>query len=302
LLTAQRVGFYFSLALSNYSFSVHPVLFHIGPILVPTYGAVAALGVLLALWLAQRTARIAGVNPNHLWNLCILALFAAIAGSRLLLVVLNWTIVRSHPAWLLGLAMIHHPLLAAVGVFLALIVAVPYARSQKMPLANTADALAAPFALALACEQIGALFAGAGYGTQTSVSWAVIYTHPLALRWSGAPLFVPVHPVQAYAAFAFLLISFVLVIFLPYRRQQGDIAGLWMIAVGAAVYFTEFWRDPDGRGSVLHGALDGPQVFAFVLVLTGALILRERPHARRPHARIPSGAPHEDSAAEVSHD
>jgi phosphatidylglycerol:prolipoprotein diacylglycerol transferase len=88
---------------------VYPVLFHIGPILVPAYGVMAAFGVLLALTLLLRTARSAGLNPNQLWNLCIVALFAALAGSRILLVVLNWTIVRSHPAWLLGLAMVYHP-------------------------------------------------------------------------------------------------------------------------------------------------------------------------------------------------
>ena len=277
---------------------MHPVLFHIGPVLVPTYGAVAALGVLLALWLALRTARVVGINPNHLWNLCILALFAAIAGSRILLVIVNWTIVRSHPAWLLGLAMIHHPLLAAVGVLIALLVAIPYARWQKLPLSSTADALAAPLALALACEQLGTLLAGAGYGTETSLPWAVIYTHPLALRWSGAPLFVPLHPVQAYAALAFLVISIALVILLPHRRQQGDIGGLWLVAVGAAIYFTEFFRDHEGRGSVLHGALDAPQLVALVLVLAGSLMLLERKSARVLSNATPH---HEDVAAEVSH-
>jgi phosphatidylglycerol---prolipoprotein diacylglyceryl transferase len=277
---------------------VHPVLFHLGPIIIPSYGAVAALGVLLALWLALRTSSIVGLNPNQLWNLSILALFTAIAGSRLLLVLLNWTIVRSHPAWLLGLAMIHHPLLAVVGIVFALIVAIPYARRQKLPLASTADALAAPLAVALACEQLGALLAGSGYGRETTVPWAVVYTHPLALRWSGAPLFDPVHPVQAYAALAFLVIAITLVILLPRRRQQGDIAGLWLVLAGTAIYFTEFWRDPEGRGSMLHGALDGPQLVAILFVLAGAFLLRERPGARIP------GAPsrHASQAAEVSHD
>lgn len=277
---------------------MHPVLFHLGPIIIPSYGAVAALGVLLALWLALRTSRIVGLNPNQLWNLSILALFTAIAGSRLLLVILNWTIVRSHPTWLLGLAMIHHPLLAAVGIVFALIVAIPYARMQKLPLADTADAVAAPLALALACEQLGALLAGSGYGTETTVPWAVQYTHPLALRWSGAPLFDPVHPVQAYAALAFLVIAIALVILLPRRRQHGDIAGLWLVLIGTAIYFTEFWRDPEGRGSMLHGALNGPQLVAILSVLAGAFLLRERPGARILTATLH----HANQPAEVSHD
>jgi phosphatidylglycerol---prolipoprotein diacylglyceryl transferase len=302
LPTAQWVGFLFSSLVflfhsrEKISFSyVHPVFFHIGPILVPSYGVMAALGILLALTLLLRTARIAGVNPNQLWNLSIVALFAALAGSRILLVVLNWTVVRSHPAWLLGLAMVHHPLLAGAGAVFALAAAVPYALWQRLPLAPTADALAPPLALALACEQIGALLAGSGYGTETTARWAVVYTHPLAARWSGAPLFIPVHPVQAYAAFAFMAIFLVLFFGMPHRRQPGDVAGIGLLAAGAAIYFTEFWRDPEGRGSVFNGLLDGPQIAALFFVVTGALALRQRPSPRIHASTVP------EQAGEVSH-
>lgn len=259
---------------------VYPVLFHVGSVLIPAYGAVAALGVVFALLLALRTARMVGVDPNPVWNLCILSLFTALVGSRLLLIVVNWTVLRRHPAWLLGLSMIHHPLLAAIGALLAASSAVLYARWQRLPLRATADALAAPLALGLAMEQVGALLAGAGFGTETAAPWAITYTNPLAARWSGAPLGVPVHPVQAYAALAFLTIAFLLLVILPYRRQQGDMAGLWLLATGTAIYITEFWRDHEGRGSLLHGALDSPQVAAVASVLAAGLLLRERPRSR----------------------
>lgn len=277
---------------------MHPVLIHVGAFLIPSYGAVAALGVSLALLLALRTARIAGVNPNYLWNLSIIALFTALGGSRLLLVVVNWTVLRNHPAWLFSLAMVHHPLLGGIGAVLAVLTAALYARWQQMPLGSTADAVAAPLALGLAFEQIGALLAGSGYGTETAVRWAVIYSHPLAARWSGAPLGIPVHPVQAYAALAFLAISISLIFLMPYRRQHGDIAGFWLLASGAAVYFTEFWRDPEGRGVILRGALDGPQVAAIAMVLAGAFVLRQ--HKSAPIASVIATAPTEN-AIETRH-
>ena len=251
-----------------------------------------ALGLLLALGLALRTARMARVSANDLWNLCILALFVALAGSRLLLIVVNWTVLRSHPSWLLGLAMIHHPLLAATASLLALVAALPYARSRRMPLAATADALAAPLALGLAFEQFGALLAGSGFGTETNARWAVVYSSPLAARWSGTPLGIPLHPVQLYAALAWLTLSLALLVWLPSRRQHGDAAGLALLGAGALVYFTEFLRDPEGRGSVLDGALDGPQLAAVALVVAGAMVLRER-RAANPHPQ--------SVAAESSH-
>ena len=255
---------------------MYPVLFHIGVILIPAYGALAALGVLLALFLASRTARIAGVDAGQVWNLCVVALFAALLSQRLLLVLVNWSELRHHPSWMMGLAMIHHPLLAAAGALAGVGSAVAYACWQRLPLDTTADALAAPLALGLAFEQLGALLAGSGYGTETGVRWAVTYTNPLAARWSGTPLGIPLHPVQAYAALAFFTLSVFLLVWLPARRQQGDVAGLGLIGMGVVVYITELWRDPEGRGALLGGALDGPQAAAIVLVLAGALVLLER--------------------------
>ena len=265
---------------------MHPVLFSIGSIVIPAYGALAALGVLLALFLAQRTARIAGVDAGHVWNLCIVALFAALLGQRLLLVALNWNDLLRHPSWVLGLGMVHHPLLGAAGALAGVGSAFLYARWKQLPLGTTADALAAPIALGLAFEQLGALLAGSGYGTDAGVRWAVTYTNPLAARWSGTPLGIPLHPVQAYAALAFLTLSIFLLTVLPARRQQGDVAGLFLLGAGVSVFLTELWRDPVGRGTMLGGALDGPQAAAVLFVLAGGLILLER-KVTRPELRSP---------------
>ena len=255
---------------------MHPVLFHIGAILIPSYGALAAVGVLLALLLTQRTARIAGLNTGHVWNLCVVSLFAALIAQRLLLVVVNLRDLRNHPAWLLTLAMVHHPLLAAAGALAGVVSAAICARWQKLPFRTTADVLAAPMALGMAFEQLGTLLAGSGYGTDTTVRWAVTYTHPLAAVWSGTPLGVPLHPVQAYVALAFFTLSLFLFIGQPAIRQSGDLAGLWLMGTGVAVFITELWRDTEGRGAMLNGALDGPQLGAIAMVLAGALVLLER--------------------------
>jgi phosphatidylglycerol:prolipoprotein diacylglycerol transferase len=255
---------------------VHPVLFHIGAVLIPAYGVVTAVGVLLALFLAERTARVNRLNAGHVWYLCVVMLFAALAASRLLLVALNWSELRAHPTWMLSLAMIHHPLLGAAGALVAVMAAILFIRWKRMPLGTTADVLAAPVALGLAFEQFGALLAGSGYGTESATRWAVTYTRPQAALWSGAPLGVALHPVQAYAALAFLALSIFLFFWLPYRRQPGELAGFLLLGAGVAVYFTEFWRDPEGRGALLGGALDGPQAAAVALVVVGGLVLLER--------------------------
>jgi len=271
---------------------VHPVLFHIGSIVIPSYGAITAFGVLVALVMAQRTARIVHLDAGKVWNLCILSLFAALAAMRLLLVATNWSALRNHPAWLFGLAMVHHPLLAAAGALAGAGCAGWYARHRKLPFRATADALAPPLAAALAFEQLGALAAGSGYGTDAGpqVGWAIIYSNPMAAIWSGTPLGVPLHPVQAYAALAFLALAVLLWVWLPLERRTGDVAGLWLMGAGVAIYFTEIWRDWIGRGSLFNGVIDGPQIAAIFLVLAGALVLHERRRVRREHETAPRSA------------
>ena len=260
---------------------MHPVLFHIGSILIPSYGAITAFGVLVGLVFAQRTARMVSVDPGKIWNLCILSLFAALVAARLLLIAVNLTALRNHPAWLFGLAMVHHPLLAGAGALAGFGCAAWYARRSKLPFRATADALAPPLAAALAFEQLGALAAGSGYGTDagSQVGWAIIYTNPMATIWSGTPLGVPLHPVQAYAALAFLALAVLLWVWLPLERRTGDVAGLFLMGAGVAIYITEIWRDWVGRelpGSFLNGVIDGPQIAAVFLVIAGALALRDR--------------------------
>ncbi len=85
---------------------------------------------------------------------------------------------------------------------------------------------------------------------------------------------------QAYAALAFLSLSIFLLVWQPAIRQRGDLAGLGLMGTGVAVYITELWRDHEGRGALLGGALDGPQLAAILLVLAGALVLLERKDRR----------------------
>jgi len=262
---------------------VHPVLLHIGAFIIPSYGAVAALGVLAGLFLAQQTARIARMNPATIWNLCIISLFSALVAERVLLILMNVSALRLHPSWVLSLAIVHHPLLAGVGAVAALLSAWLYARRKHLPLLATADVLAAPVALGLAFEQLGALLAGSDFGTDAQIPWAVTYTHPLAAVWNGTPLGVPLHPVQAYVALAFLTLTTGLLVWQPALHRRGDIAGAWLMGTGVITFITELWRDPEGRGVILNGAIDGPQIAATAFVLCGALLLRQ-------HATDASGA------------
>jgi phosphatidylglycerol:prolipoprotein diacylglycerol transferase len=259
---------------------MHPVLFHIGWLLVPSYGAVTSLGVLTALALAQYTARRAVVSGSvqkfdsrHAWNMLVLAVFASLAVSRLLLIVANLSDLRRHPAWLLSIAMVHHPLLAAAGVAGAAIALAVYIHWAKLDWRVVGDCLAAPVALGYAMEQVGALLEGSDYGSYSAARWAVTYTSTLAARWSGTPLEVPLHPVQAYASVGALLVTVACLLALRMRRRMGDVGGVWLIGIGALFFVTEIFRDWEGRGAVFGGIVDIPQLVGLGMVLLGGAVL-----------------------------
>jgi phosphatidylglycerol:prolipoprotein diacylglycerol transferase len=255
---------------------MHPVLFQFGSLVVPSYGAVAALGVLSALALAQVTARKSRLDPRHAWNILVLAVFSSIAASRLLLIAMNLSDLRHHPQWLLAIAMVHHPLLAAVGIAAAIIATIVYTKWARLSLRAIADCLAAPLALGYAAEQLGALLAGSDYG-RTSVSatlpWAVVYSNPIAERWSGTPLDTPLYAVQAYAAVGALSLAALVFAWLFRPRRSGDVAGVWLIGFGALLFGTEIFRDWEGRGVLLGGLIDAPQLVGLGLVVMGGLVL-----------------------------
>lgn len=262
---------------------MHPVLFQVGSLLVPSYGVCAALGILLALTLAQSTARKAGIAtesaPRHAWNMIVLAVFASLATSRLLLIAMNLSDLRRHPAWLLAVAMVSHPLLTAAGTSGAAVAVIWYARWARLPLAAVADCLAAPVALGMAAEQVGALFKGSDFGLAVLIpgAWAVTYTSPLAARWSGTPLGVPLYPVQAYAALGALLLAVICFGWMFLARRRGDVAGVWLLGAGSLLFVTEMYRDWEGRGVLFGGRVDIPQLVGLGMVVCGGLVLWEWP-------------------------
>jgi phosphatidylglycerol:prolipoprotein diacylglycerol transferase len=255
---------------------VHPLLFQIGSFILPAYGVCVAAGVLLALAAARVTSRRAGIDPRHVWNMLVLGIFAALAGSRLFLIGMNLGNLRHHPRWLLAISMIHHPLLAAIGIVFGAVAILIYVRKLHLPIAIAADSLAVPLSLALAAEQVGAWMAGSDFGIEslhTSPLLAVTYSNELAARWSGTPLGVPLYPVQLYAAAGALLLAAIASGWLCIPHRVGDVAGVWLVGLGIQLFVTEGFRDWEGRGVFFHGAVDTPQLAAVVLVLIGGLVL-----------------------------
>src|SRR5690242_5300114 len=74
-------------------------LFHLKrPLVIPvhTYGLLIAAAFLAAMQLAGRAAQRAGLDRDRVMDLCFWILVAAMAGSRILFVIVNWDDYSAH--------------------------------------------------------------------------------------------------------------------------------------------------------------------------------------------------------------
>jgi phosphatidylglycerol---prolipoprotein diacylglyceryl transferase len=256
---------------------LHPLLFHTGTLVIPTYGVLTAAALLAALALCVERARCAGLPRDKVWNLGLIAILAALFATRLLNVASNLRVFLRHPFWVLGLATVHGGWIAAGGAAVGAAAAALYALAEGLPLLRIADAAAPAAALGFAISRVGAFCAGLGWGTPTALSWGVTYRSALAWLWYRTPLGTRVQPVQLYDAAASLAIL-ALLLFMP-RHRDGEIAGAWLFLYGIAHFFLEFVRGDAVGDPALAGVFTVAQGLCIVAVIAGGTLWLQRSEA-----------------------
>ena len=244
---------------------MHPNLFQFGRIILPTYAFLVALATIVSLLLCLRTARLLSLNTDKVWRLALVAAVTALAGSRILSIVLNWPRYGTRAFT----ASLNAPRSGgSVTIAIAVATGLLYAMHLGLPLRRTADAIAPSLALAGSILSIGCLEAGCGYGTPSRLPWAVIFNNRAAMP--GTPLGVPLHPTQLYASLADFVL-FVLLLWLLYRpHRDGEILGAWFFLSGLSNFMLTFLRGDSGPW--LYGLVTPLQLVAAAMVLAGAFL------------------------------
>jgi phosphatidylglycerol:prolipoprotein diacylglycerol transferase len=159
------------------------VLIDLGFISVKGYGLMIAVGFLIALTYAGKSAEKAGLDGERLKHVLLLSFAAGFVGGRLMFVITQFDHYLANPldifaVWKGGFVFYG-------GIILAFIVA------SGVPLAH-------------AFGRLGCFLAGCCHGKiATDLPWAVTFSHPDSL---AHPLGVPMHPTQLYEAFATALL------------------------------------------------------------------------------------------------
>jgi phosphatidylglycerol:prolipoprotein diacylglycerol transferase len=260
---------------------MHPILLTTPFFTLYTFGVLLATAYLAAYGWVSRGARRAGLDPDTMTSLAFWAIIGALVGAKALLVLRSFPEYVARPSSLFSMS-----LLTSAGDFYggfigALVAsALFFQQHPRVPVWRAADVCAPAIALGQAIGRIGCFMAGDDYGRQTSVPWAVTFTDPAAADIGGAPLGVPLHPVQLYES-AVCLVLFGLLVWLGRRRHRdGDLIAVYTLLYAIARFVLEFFRGDADRGFVFGGRLSTSQFIAIPLAAVAILILLTR--SRRP--------------------
>jgi thiol-disulfide isomerase/thioredoxin len=155
----------------------------IGPLTFPTAGLILLVGIWLALTFIERSARSLRLNAELIYSLSVVILASGFVGARLLFVVLHWSAFQND---LLGIIW---PITSGYEIVGGLIVGVLtgffYGRYRELPWLSTLDAVAPGIVVGLAAVSLADFLGGSGYGTVTSLPWAIdvfgIRRHPVQI-------------------------------------------------------------------------------------------------------------------------
>jgi phosphatidylglycerol:prolipoprotein diacylglycerol transferase len=245
---------------------MHPILFKIGKLSLYTYGLFVALGFVAGIMVARHEGKRLQEDQDKIMDLCFYVLIAAIAGSRLFYVFTNFSMFISDPLEIFRIW--NGGLVFYGGFILALISAIVYVKRKGMSLFKTSDIMAPALAIGHAIGRIGCFFAGCCYGKACDLPWAVTFTSPDSL----APLNIPLHPTQLYAAAANLMIFIFIWLLRGRKKFDGQIFWIYVLLYGAARSIIEVFRG-DFRGDLVFGTLSISQTIGGSMVVVSIVML-----------------------------
>lgn len=225
---------------------------------MPTFGLLAALGVLAALLLSGRCAVFCEVSGTVAWDAGVFAVAAAFVVSRLILVATNLRSFAEYPALVLRV-----PSLTGLGMLLTVFATWLYLISRRVSVLRVMDAWAVPGCVVWAFLAVGHLLEGSDPGLPSRAIWAVRVPPDPDLQ----------EPVGLFAAVFAVVIAVVLYGVLRRRHGAGAVAATGLVLVGVAQFLLTFVRQPYPYAPDAPGYLLDPiQFLAVGMVLAGGLL------------------------------
>ncbi len=259
---------------------------HVGGLQLRAYGLMIAIGVVTAVWLANKRWVSAGGDPDDMSAIALVAVPAGVVGARLYHVMTDWRRFTHQPIkalyiWQGGLGIWGAVALGSLG-------AIWVARRRGLPIGPLADACAPALPLAQAFGRLGNWFNQELFGKPTTLPWALKID--LAHRPPGFEQYETFHPTFLYEALWCLVLCIALIAIgkrFGSRLRAGSLFWIYVAGYTFVRFFIE--RIRIDFASRLWGLRINEWVSAVVfLIAVGILVLL--------NIHEPSEPPHDGSA------
>ena len=262
---------------------------------VHAYGTLIASAFVAGIWLAQREARRRGQDPERIADLAGWILVAALVGSRVYFILVNWSEYFGPGRMLVETPLGRIPKILAVwegglvfygGFIGAALTAAWYMRRHRMGFLAHADTVIPSVAFGHFLGRLGCFSAGCCWGAvaDAHLPWAVRFP-PVSLAYQtfagrenpGAFLdlargtVVPLHPTQLYESLGELALFLVLVLVVrPRKRFDGQVLAAWLLLYAALRTVVELFRGDVERG--VYAGLGAGQWTSFFIFAAGVVV------------------------------
>jgi phosphatidylglycerol---prolipoprotein diacylglyceryl transferase len=270
---------------------MHRILVQIGPLTVYSYGLMLALAFMAGMYLAQKRARYAGIDPQLVLDLTFNILLSSVIGARLFYVLLNWDYFKDN--LLKALKVWEGGLVFYGGLLLALAVTGVFLRRHKISFWAITDVFSPSLALGIAIGRIGCFLNGCCYGKiseQGGICFPAAENAPAfvehvakGLVSPAAAYSLPVIPTQIYDSLSGLII-FVILLFLERRKRfSGFLFLCFMLLYSVSRFYVESLRSYE-QNFIILGGITVSQLISLILGVSSAALLIFRSAAVSRHS------------------
>jgi phosphatidylglycerol:prolipoprotein diacylglycerol transferase len=258
-----------------------PVLFHLGPLTVYSFGLMMALGFLAADYVIRLECVRRGYDPEYSSSIVIAAAVMGLVGSRLYAILDDLPTYLADPKTMIfsGSGFVFYG-----GMIGGLLGAYLVSRWYRIGFAATIDMCAPALAIGQAIGRMGCQLAGDGdWGLVSNVPWAMAYPRAI-VGWNSQTVLklddhyqlvsgffpgVRVHPAPVYETILYLGVFVILWSMRKTSYPPGRIMYWYLLLGGAARFIVEFWRINPRVFYMFSEA----QLIAFAMMILGGVAL-----------------------------
>ncbi len=261
---------------------MHEIAFTVGKLSIHWYGVFVALAFVVAMSTLLIERKRAGITPDNVFDLALIAIFGGVFGARLFYVVQFFHQFRDNPVDIIRID--KGGLVFYGGFIIALATVMIYCKWKKLPMLKVLDIYAPAVAFGHVFGRIGCFLQGCCFGKPAGSGWpGVVFPagSAPAARYPANPAdlysvtrtvseSMPLIPVQLYEAFCNLLIGILLIWLLRKVKRPGGVAVIYLAAYAVMRFSMEFLR---GDHTDHIGMFTPSQAVALFVMLPVAAVL-----------------------------